>query len=215
MTRNVAVARLVGAVRVYDNGGERLRALDGVDFEAPSGQFTAIIGPSGSGKSTLLHCLSGLDRLTAGRAYIGETELGSLDDRALTMLRRHRVGVIFQSFNLLSGFNVEENITLPATIARQPVNHEWFCEVIDRLGLGQRLRAQPGQLSGGEQQRVAAARALVGRPDLIVADEPTGNLDRQRALELIAVLRQAVDELAQTWLWSPTTPLWPPPPIGW
>jgi putative ABC transport system ATP-binding protein len=198
MTPSAPAARLAGAVRVYNTGSEPIRALDGVDFTARSGIFTAVIGPSGSGKSTLLHCLAGLDRLTSGQAFIGETQLDGLDDRTLTRLRRRRVGVIFQAFNLLPGFDVQDNITLPSTIARHPVDPEWFREVIDRLGLGDRLRAWPSQLSGGEQQRVAAARALIGRPDLIVADEPTGNLDRHRAEDLVDVLRRAVAELSQT-----------------
>jgi putative ABC transport system ATP-binding protein len=198
MTDVVPAARLSGAVRVFDTGGEPIRALDGVDFAARRGVFTAIIGPSGSGKSTLLHCLAGLDRLTAGQAFIGEEALDDLDDRELTLLRRRRVGVIFQSFNLLAGFNVEDNITLPSTIARKAVDRAWFSEVIDRLGLGDRLRSWPSQLSGGQQQRVAAARALIGRPDLIVADEPTGNLDQRKAESLLEVLRQAVAELGQT-----------------
>ncbi|HEV3231947.1 MAG TPA: ABC transporter ATP-binding protein [Candidatus Dormibacteraeota bacterium] len=193
-----AAARLVDAVRVFDAAGSPVRALDGVSLEVESHRFTVVTGPSGSGKSTLLHCLAGLDRLTSGRVFIGDAELGGLDDGALTRLRRERVGVIFQSFNLLAGFDVVDNLTLPSIVAGHRPDPAWFDHVVDTLGLRQRLRHVPAQLSGGQRQRVAAARALMTRPDLIVADEPTGSLDSQTGAELLDLLRTAVADLGQT-----------------
>jgi putative ABC transport system ATP-binding protein len=192
-------ARLDSAVRVYTAGEHAaVRALDGVTLALHAHRFTAVIGPSGSGKSTLLQCLAGLDRLTSGRAFIGDIELGALDDTRLTLLRRERVGMIFQSYNLVPGFDVAENIVLPLVIARRPRDHEWFEHIVTVLGLRERLRHQPAELSGGEQQRVAAGRALMTRPDLIIADEPTGNLDTRSGAELLDILRRAVGEMEQT-----------------
>jgi putative ABC transport system ATP-binding protein len=175
-------ARTNDAVKVYGRGDAMVRALDGVTVSFGKGQFSAIMGPSGSGKSTLLHCLAGLDRLTSGTVHIGEIELGSLGDRQLTLLRRVRVGFIFQSFNLVPTLSAYDNIVLPLTIA----------------GLGDRLKHRPNQLSGGQQQRVAAARALASQPEIIFADEPTGNLDSRASTDLLEFLRHAVSELGQT-----------------
>jgi putative ABC transport system ATP-binding protein len=167
-----------------------------VDFE--QARFTAIMGPSGSGKSTLLHCLAGLDSLTSGHVYLGETHLGSLDDRRLTRLRRDRIGFVFQAFNLLPTLTAAENITLPLALAGRKPDPEWFDRIVDVVGLRERLGHRPAQLSGGQQQRVAAARALVSRPEIIFADEPTGNLDSKAGAELLGFMRRAVDEFEQT-----------------
>ncbi|UNO38617.1 ABC transporter ATP-binding protein [Streptomyces sp. MST-110588] len=179
-------------------GETRVVALDGVDVAIARGRFTAVMGPSGSGKSTLMHCLAGLDTVSAGRVWLGEQEITGLDDRELTRLRRDRVGFMFQSFNLLPTLTAEENITLPMDIAGRKPDRRWLQQVIDTLGLGDRLGHRPAQLSGGQQQRVACARALASRPELIFADEPTGNLDSRSGLEVLHVLREAVDELDQT-----------------
>jgi putative ABC transport system ATP-binding protein len=172
--------------------------LDGVNLDLPAGQFTAIMGASGSGKSTLLHCLAGLDSLTSGRVMIGDTDLSLLDDRELTRLRRDRVGFVFQAFNLVPTLSASENITLPLDIAGKPPDRGWFDQVVKTLRLGDRLRHRPSELSGGQQQRVAAARAMVTRPDLIFADEPSGNLDSRSGHELLSFLRAAVDDHQQT-----------------
>jgi putative ABC transport system ATP-binding protein len=156
------------------------------------------MGPSGSGKSTLLHCLAGLDTLTSGQVLLGEVELGGLGERERTLLRRDRIGVVFQAFNLLPALTAADNIVLPSAIAGRPVDPEALAGLVATLGLGRRLRHRPGELSGGEQQRVAAARALLGQPDLVVADEPTGNLDSHASAELLGMLRQAVRELGRT-----------------
>ena len=189
------------AVKLYrtaDGHGLQVRALDGVSVEFGRGQFTAIMGPSGSGKSTLLHCLAGLDTLTSGRIHVGGTHLGSLDDRALTRLRRDRIGFIFQAFNLLPTLTAAENITLPLALAGRRPDPAWFDRIVDVVGLRDRLTHRPSQLSGGQQQRVAAARALVSRPEIIFADEPTGNLDSRAGAELLDFMRLAVDEFGQT-----------------
>ncbi len=191
-------ARAEKAVKIYGDGPEAVRALDGIDLELPAGQFTAIMGASGSGKSTLLHCLAGLDSLTSGRVLIGDTDLSTLDDAELTRLRRDRVGFVFQAFNLVPTLSASENITLPLDIAGKSPDRGWFDEVVKTLRLGDRLRHRPSQLSGGQQQRVAAARAMVTRPDLIFADEPSGNLDSRSGQELLSFLRAAVDEYQQT-----------------
>ena len=192
-------ASMVDAVRVYaGRAGAPVAALDGVSVSFDQGRFTAIMGPSGSGKSTLLHCLAGLDNLTSGHVWMGDTHLGSLNDRRLTRLRRERIGFIFQSFNLLATLSAEENIRLPLSLARRRPDQAWFDRVIDVVGLRDRLAHRPYELSGGQQQRVAAARALVSAPDIILADEPTGNLDSRAGAELLAFLRRAVDELGQT-----------------
>jgi putative ABC transport system ATP-binding protein len=193
-----AAARVVDAVKVFGGVDTSVRALDGVSLELERGRYTAIMGPSGSGKSTLLHCAAGLDTLTSGSARIGDVELGSLDDRRLTRLRRDRIGFVFQAFNLVPTLTAAENITLPLALAGRKPDPEWFDRVVDVVGLRSRLRHRPAQLSGGQQQRVAAARALVSRPEIIFADEPTGSLDSRAGTELLAFLRQAVDEFGQT-----------------
>jgi putative ABC transport system ATP-binding protein len=194
----VAAARAVAATKVYGRGDQAVTALDAIDVEIPSGRFTAVMGPSGSGKSTLMHCLAGLDTLTSGEVYLGDTELGSLDDRALTALRRERVGFVFQAFNLMPTLTAIENITLPYALAGRKPEHEWVDNVVDSVGLGPRLHHRPSELSGGQQQRVAIARALATRPDLVVADEPTGNLDSTTGAEVLEFLRAAVRTLGQT-----------------
>ncbi|MGH2704598.1 MAG: ABC transporter ATP-binding protein [Actinomycetota bacterium] len=186
------------AVKVYGKGDAAVRALDGTTVEFPPGEFTAIMGPSGSGKSTLLHCLAGLDRLTSGKVFIGEADLSGLDDRELTRLRRDRLGFVFQAYNLVPTLTALENITLPLSLAGRAPDKEWLDAVIEALGLEDRLHHRPTELSGGQQQRVAAARALAARPEIIFADEPTGNLDSRSSLELLTFLRHAVDELGQT-----------------
>ena len=191
-------ARIEGAVKIYGNGDTEVRALDGVTVDFESGAFTAIMGPSGSGKSTLLHTLAGLDGLDEGLVYIGETELGSLNDRRLTALRRKRVGFIFQAFNLIPTLTAEENILLPLLIAGTRPDQGWFERVVETIGLGDRLHHRPSELSGGQQQRVAAARALVSRPEIVFADEPSGNLDSKSGRELLEFMRTAVDEFGQT-----------------
>ncbi len=191
-------AAMVGAVKVHGQEGTHVRALDDVTVDFEQGRFTAIMGPSGSGKSTLLHCLAGLDTLTAGRAFVGDVDLGSLDDGGLTRLRRDRIGFIFQAFNLLPTLTAAENITLPLALAGRKPDRAWFDYVVDTVGLANRLGHRPGQLSGGQQQRVAAARALVSRPDIVFADEPTGNLDSRAGAHLLAFLRRAVTDFGQT-----------------
>ena len=191
-------ARTVDAVKVYGRGDTEVRALDGVTVGFESGRFTAIMGPSGSGKSTLLHCVAGLDQLTSGSAFIGDTDLTTLNDRHLTILRRNRVGFVFQTFNLIPSLTAEENIVLPLTLARRKPDEPWMRTLVSRLGIADRLKHLPSELSGGQQQRVAAARAMVTRPDLILADEPTGNLDSTSATQLLEIIRAAVDEDHQT-----------------
>ena len=191
-------ARAVAAVKVYGRGDAAVRALDGVTLELAAGRFTAIMGPSGSGKSTLLHCLAALDNMTSGQVFLGETELGGLGDRRLTLLRRERIGFIFQGFNLLPALTALDNIVLPLRIRGRQPDQAWLDQLVGMTGLGGRLRHRPAELSGGEQQRVAAVRALAGRPEVIYADEPTGNLDRRASENLLAFLRRAVTGLGQT-----------------
>jgi putative ABC transport system ATP-binding protein len=191
-------ARAEEATKIYGMGATSVTALDKVDLDFESGRLTSIMGPSGSGKSTLMHCLAGLDRLTSGRVVLGETDLGTLSDDELTRLRRDRVGFIFQAFNLIPTLTAAENIDLPARIARAALDPAWRDQVIDILGLGDRLGHRPAEMSGGQQQRVAAARALVRRPDIVFADEPSGNLDTRSAAELLAFLRRAADDFGQT-----------------
>jgi putative ABC transport system ATP-binding protein len=191
-------ARAVGATKIYGRGDTEVRALDGLDVEFPPGRFTAIMGPSGSGKSTLMHCLAGLDTLTSGHVFLGDTDLTTLSRRELTLLRRDHVGFIFQAFNLVPTLTARENITLPLDLAGQPLDQEWFDQVVNAVGLGDRLNHKPDELSGGQQQRVAVARALVTRPQVIFADEPTGNLDQAASAEILRFMRQAVDDLGQT-----------------
>ncbi len=191
-------ARALGATKVYGQGDAQVRALDGVDVEFAAGAFTAIMGPSGSGKSTLMQCMAGLDRLTAGEAWIGDVELTGLSEKQITRLRRDRVGFIFQSFNLVPTLNALENLRLPLDIAGRDPEGDWMDQVIDALNLRDRLTHRPSELSGGQQQRVAAARALVSRPDIVFADEPTGQLDSHSSAELLDFMRRAADEFGQT-----------------
>lgn len=191
-------ARVADAVKVYGSGDTEVRALDGITVEFGRGVFTAIMGPSGSGKSTLLHCIAGLDTLTSGDVFIGDVRLGDLDEKRLTLLRRDKVGFVFQAFNLIPTLTASENITLPVDIAGRRADVEWMTKVVDTMGLGDRLTHKPSELSGGQQQRVAAARALVSRPEIVFADEPTGNLDSRSSSEVLGFMRRAVDEFGQT-----------------
>ena len=191
-------ARAGGLTKTYGSGETAVVALDAVDVEIGRARFTAVMGPSGSGKSTLMHCLAGLVTVTSGRVWLGDTEITGLGERELTRLRRDRIGFMFQSFNLLPTLNALENITLPMDIAGRKPDPEWLDRVVGTLGLRDRLDHRPSQLSGGQQQRVACARALASRPELIFADEPTGNLDSRSGLEVLGFLREAVDQLAQT-----------------
>jgi putative ABC transport system ATP-binding protein len=184
--------------KTYGQGGNAVRALDGVTVGFDTGAFAAIMGPSGSGKSTLMHCLAGLDTVTSGSVRIGDTELSGLSDRALTLFRRDHVGFVFQSFNLLPALTAEQNIRLPLELAGRRPDPDWFQQVTGVLGLADRLRHRPGELSGGQQQRVACARALITRPDVIFADEPTGNLDSRSGAEVLSFLRHCVREFGQT-----------------
>lgn len=184
--------------KVYGSKETAVVALDHINVEFRKNEFTAIMGPSGSGKSTLMHCMAGLDRVTSGSSFIGSTDLANLSDKALTSLRRDRLGFIFQSFNLVPTLTAAENITLPLDIAGKPVDQEWFEEVTTRLGLSNRLGHRPAELSGGQQQRVACARALVAQPEIIFGDEPTGNLDSNSSAEVMSILRTAVDDDGQT-----------------
>jgi putative ABC transport system ATP-binding protein len=186
------------AVKVYGAGDTAVRALDGVSLALPAGRFTAIMGPSGSGKSTLMHCLAGLDTLTSGRVFLGDIELNRLSENDLTRLRRDRIGFVFQAFNLLPTLSAAENITLPLELARARPDAAWLRRVVEAVGLGDRLSHRPAELSGGQQQRVAVARALASRPQVIFADEPTGNLDSRSGGEILAFMRRAVDDLGQT-----------------
>ena len=198
MARADMAARAVDAVKVYGEGGAAVRALDGVSVDFPLGQFTAIMGPSGSGKSTLLHCMAGLDRLTSGHVYIGDVDLGSLGEKELTLLRRDKVGFVFQAYNLIPTLTAAENVTLPLDIAGRKPDGAWLDTVIDTVGLRDRLTHRPSELSGGQQQRVAAARALVSRPEIVFADEPTGNLDSRAGAELLGFMKRAVQQYGQT-----------------
>jgi putative ABC transport system ATP-binding protein len=192
------VAEAIDLVKVYGDGTTEVRALDGVSVGFPRRHFTAIMGPSGSGKSTLMHCMAGLDTATSGQVRLGDADLTTLSDDALTALRRERVGFVFQAFNLVPTLSASENITLPLDIAGRPVDKEWMRQIVDAVELADRLDHRPSQLSGGQQQRVACARALVTRPDLIFADEPTGNLDSRSGAEVLGLLRRSVDEYGQT-----------------
>jgi putative ABC transport system ATP-binding protein len=195
---SVAAARVYDAVKVYGRGENEVRALDDVTVEFGTGRFTAIMGPSGSGKSTLMHSSAGLDTLTSGTVLIGDTDISKLDDRTLTQLRRDRIGFIFQAFNLVPTLTAAENIVLPARLAGRRPDHAWFDHVIETVGLTNRLKHRPSELSGGQQQRVAVARALASRPEIIFADEPTGNLDSRTGAEILSFMRIAVRELGQT-----------------
>ncbi|MFP5019542.1 ABC transporter ATP-binding protein [Pseudonocardia phyllosphaerae] len=193
-----AAAATVGLVRAYGDGPGAVRALDGVTMWLPSGRFTAVMGPSGSGKSTLLHCLAGLDRPTGGQVLLGDTDLGGLSEAELTAVRRDRIGFVFQDGNLLPHLSAGENIDLAASLAGRRPDRVWRAELVERLGISDRLTHLPGELSGGQRQRVAVARALLGRPELVVADEPTGALDTASGRELLGLLRACVDDYGQT-----------------
>jgi putative ABC transport system ATP-binding protein len=192
------VARTLHATKIYGTGETSVRALDDVTVALPSQRFTAIMGPSGSGKSTLLHCMAGLDDLTSGHVFLGDIELGALSDRQLTLLRRDRIGFVFQSFNLVPTLTALENLTLPLALAGRRPDPAWLDHVIDTLALRDRLTHRPSELSGGQQQRVAIGRALASRPQIIFADEPTGNLDSKSSAEVLGFLRRAVDDMGQT-----------------
>ena len=193
-----AAARALAAHKVYGSGDSEVRALDGIDVTFEKGKFTAIMGPSGSGKSTLMHCIAGLDSLTSGSVFIGDTNLSSLNDKQLTELRREKVGFVFQAFNLIPTLNAYENITLPLTLGKKKGDAAWIERVIETISLSDRLDHRPSELSGGQQQRVAIARALASQPDIIFADEPTGNLDSKTGSEVLAFMRRAVTDLGQT-----------------
>jgi len=191
-------ARLENGVKTYGGGDAAVHALNGATAEFERGRFTAIMGPSGSGKSTLLHCIAGLDSLTSGNAYIGDVDLSTLKDRDLTLLRRERIGFVFQAFNLVPSLTAEENILLPLSIGGQKPDEDWYSQILDTVGLRDRLEHLPAELSGGQQQRVAAARALVSQPEIIFGDEPSGNLDSKASAELLGFMRRAVKEFGQT-----------------
>ena len=191
-------AQAVDVWKIYGSGETEVAALRGVSLSVEAGKFTAIMGPSGSGKSTLMHCLAGLDTVSRGEVYIGQTPLSGMSDREMTKLRRTKVGFIFQQFNLLPTLTAKENIVLPLEIAGRPYDAEWFDRVVDAVGLRPRLDHRPTELSGGQQQRVASARALLARPEVIFADEPTGNLDSQAGAEVLRFLRMSVRDFRQT-----------------
>ena len=191
-------ARTVEAVKTYGRGATEVHALAGVTVEFGTGQFTAIMGPSGSGKSTLLHCIAGLDSLTSGSAYIGEKDLSTLNDHELTILRRDRIGFVFQAYNLVPTLTARGNISLPLRLAGRKGDQQWIDQVVTTLGIADRLEHRPDEMSGGQQQRVAVARALVSKPEIIFGDEPTGNLDSKAGAEVLHFLRRAVDDLDQT-----------------
>ena len=191
-------AHTVDATKIYGRDATEVRALDGVTVYFEAAKFTAIMGPSGSGKSTLLHCIAGLDTLTSGKAYIGDADLSTLDDHHLTLLRRDHVGFVFQAYNLLPTLTAIENITLPLMLAGHKGDQQWIDTVVATMGLGDRLAHRPNELSGGQQQRVAVARALASRPEIIFADEPTGNLDSRSGAEVLNFMRRAVDEMGQS-----------------
>ena len=195
---HAVAARVRGLSKVYGEGAAEVRALDGVDLDLYTGEFTAVMGPSGSGKSTLMHCCAALDDPTSGTVMVGETELGRLDVKALTRLRRDEIGFVFQSFNLVPTLTAEENILLPLSIAGRKPDQEWYSTVIETVQLGDRLRHRPNQMSGGQQQRVAVARALAARPSIVFADEPTGNLDSRSGSEVLTLLQRSVREFGQT-----------------
>jgi putative ABC transport system ATP-binding protein len=197
-TQLLSAVATTDLVKVFGSGDTGVRALDGVTAAFARAQFTAIMGPSGSGKSTLMHCLAGLDTATAGSVRIGDTELSGLSDKKLTVLRRQRVGFVFQSFNLLPTLTAAQNIRLPLDLAGTRADQGWWDKVIGSLGLAGRLSHRPAELSGGQQQRVACARALISRPDVVFADEPTGNLDSRSGGEVLDFLRTSVRELGQT-----------------
>jgi putative ABC transport system ATP-binding protein len=196
--RTSTAARAVEAYKIYGEGEAEVRALDGVSVDFESARMTAIMGPSGSGKSTLLHCLAGLDRLTSGQIFLGIDELSSMSEKHLTLIRRDKIGFVFQAYNLVPTLNALENITLPMALAKRKPDPEWLDTVVDTVRLRDRLEHRPAELSGGQQQRVAVARALLSRPEIIFADEPTGNLDSRSGAEILTFMREAVDNFEQT-----------------
>ncbi|MEJ5915242.1 ABC transporter ATP-binding protein [Pseudokineococcus sp. 1T1Z-3] len=197
-TEAVAAVRAQALTKVHGRGETAVTALDGVDVCVTRGSFTAVMGPSGSGKSTLLNCLAGLDDATSGRVWVGPQEVTGLSEKALTRLRRDRIGFVFQSFNLLPVLTAGENMLLPMVLAGRRPDEAWRAEVVERLGLGDRLGHRPAELSGGQQQRVAVARALLPRPDVVLADEPTGNLDSRTGAQVLSLLRSAARETGQS-----------------
>jgi len=197
-TATITAARTIKASKTYGSGDTEVRALDDVSVSFDQSQFTAIMGPSGSGKSTLMHCLAGLDRLSSGDVMVGETNISQLSEKDLTLLRRTKIGFVFQAFNLIPTLTAIENITLPLDLGRTSPDQALLDEVVQAVGLADRLSHKPNELSGGQQQRVAVARALASRPDVIFADEPTGNLDSQTGAEILDFMRRAVNEFGQT-----------------
>jgi putative ABC transport system ATP-binding protein len=197
-TMTALAARAENLTKNYGSGLAAVAALAGVSVDIPAGTFTAVMGPSGSGKSTLMHCMAGLDSVSSGRAWIGAQEISGMAERQLTVLRRDRVGFVFQAFNLLPVLSAADNITLPLDIAGRRPDRAWLDTIIDTVGLRDRLQHRPSELSGGQQQRVAIARALAGRPEIVFADEPTGNLDSKASAEVLDLLRRSVSEFGQT-----------------
>jgi len=197
-TQTDIAARAIDAYKIYGSGATEVRALNGVNVEFERHRYTAIMGPSGSGKSTLLHCLAGLDRVTSGRIFLGDTEVSASSEKQLTLIRRDKIGFVFQAYNLIPTLNAIENITLPMALAGRKPDREWVDRIVDTVHLRDRLSHRPSELSGGQQQRVAVARALASRPEIIFADEPTGNLDSKASAEILEFMRKAVDELNQT-----------------
>jgi putative ABC transport system ATP-binding protein len=193
-----AAVRALDLRKTYGRGDNVVHALDGIDVELAAGEFTAVMGPSGSGKSTLMHVTAGLDTVTSGNVWVGDTDLTTLKEKELTRLRRDRIGFVFQQFNLVPTLTAAENIALPMRLAGRTPDQAWLDRIIEVVGLGDRLRHRPSELSGGQQQRVAVARALVARPEVVFADEPTGNLDSRSGLEVLSFLRRSVDENGQT-----------------
>ena len=191
-------ARAVSASKIYGSGEAEVRALDEINVEFSRGRLTAIMGPSGSGKSTLLHCLAGLDRLTSGSIFLGDAEISSMNEKQLTVIRRDKLGFIFQAYNLIPTLDALENMTLPMSLAGRKPDPAWLETVVTTVSLKDRLTHRPAELSGGQQQRVAVARALLSRPEIVFADEPTGNLDSKSGAEILTFMRKAVDELGQT-----------------
>ena len=198
MSTATPAARAVAASKIYGSGDAEVRALDAIDVEFAPGAFTAIMGPSGSGKSTLLHVLAGLDTVTSGQVFIGDVDLSTLSEKQLTLVRRERLGFVFQAFNLVPTLDALENMTLPMALAGTKPDPEWLDTVVRTVGLADRLTNRPNQLSGGQQQRVAVARALLSRPEIVFADEPTGNLDSRSGGEVLSFMRAAVDDHEQT-----------------
>ena len=197
LTTSIA-ARAVHASKIYGEGETEVRALDNVDVDFGRGAYSAIMGPSGSGKSTLLHCIAGLDALTSGQVFLGDVELSALNEKHLTQIRRDRIGFVFQSYNLIPTLTAIENITLPLALAGRDPDQQWLDHVVDIVGLRDRLKHRPSELSGGQQQRVAVARALASRPEIVFADEPTGNLDSRASGEVLSFMKQVVQEIGQT-----------------